>query len=483
MNATTSSQMLLAFWRQRDQGAQWGRLVLYSLFLASLVITLWFIPQARPLVISVALALVVSAIWFAIIASLLMQNHPHSARFVPGHVRQLREAALLAWALASLGCAGLLWLALPRVFSLAVLLLGVSALFVLLAWVARNWVLWLPLSFGPPLFFGLGLDKRLAPLGRALQGLWSEQTLPVLALCLLALGWSVTRLFGDGDAAHRDDYACQERMRRAARESAGGKHAEPGVWGRPFEWLGRPLERAYAAWLRHVIATAVPAAGSVMRRAEIVLHGRQHWLYQLLGSLLGIGIAVLSFTTAFAVFGVGLQENWKHGAYGIAIGLASMGFNPCFTLPNMLWHSRHEQVLLRLLPGMPQGEALNRSVAWLQLRHALVSWAVTTGALALLAWAAHDMALLCLAFVAIPLCATYLLRAPARMKPPSAWTMALPIVAFILGGWGLYAVHQKLGVPLAALGGLSLAVSLALVLWRWRALSRAPLALPAGRLG
>lgn len=485
MNAATSSQMLLAPWRQRDRESPWGRRGLFVVMLLCLVVSAYFAGALWPVVLAGSAALTLASLWLTVIGSLLLQNHPHAARFVPGHARQLREAALLAWGVASLGGAGLLWLGVPGLPSFPTLLLGLAALLLLLAWALRHWTLWLVFTIGPALFLGTGMDRRLAPLGRALQALWAEQSLALLALALLALGWGVTRLFGDGDAAHLQSYACRLRMRQAALDDMGGlggKRDSGAVLGRPGEWMARPFQGACSAWLRHVLARAAPGQGNVMRRAEIVLHGQQHWLRQALGALLGLGIVAPGFMIVFGQV-AGVADNWKHGAYGLAIGLASMGFNPSFTLPNMLWHSRREQVLLRLLPGMPQGRALNRAVAWQQLRHALVAWTLTTLMLALLAWAAGDLNLLCLSFAALPLCAAWLLRVPARMKPPTPWTAVLPILAFMLGGWGLYAVHLKWGVPLPVLGGLSLLASLAIGLWRWRRLDAAPAALPAGRLG
>lgn len=481
MNAATSSQMLLAFWRQRDPESVWSRRALAALMPLGIAIGLYLAPERWPLLLAGNAALLLAVLWLAVVGSLMLQNHPHVARFVPGHVRKLREAAVASWAAATLCCALLLWLFLPRMPSLPAVLLLAAATLVFTAWAVRQWQLWFLLSFVPLLLFGAGLDKRLAPLWRALHELWTAQPWSVLALSLLAMGWSLTRLFGDGDEGHRVSYACRERMRNAMRDGTGGKRGM-GMFGRPGELLGRPFEHAASAWLAHVLARARPEARSVMRRAEIVLHGQQHWLRQGMGALLALTIAVLSFVVAFTLAGGGLQDNWTKGAYGMAIGIASMGFNPSFALPGMLWHSRREQALMRLLPGMPQGAALNRAVAWLQLRHALVAWALTTAALALLAWAANDPYLLCLAFAALPLGAVCLLRVPARMKAPSSWTAALPVFVFIAGGWGLYALHQTLDLPLAALAGACLGASLALGLWRWRAVCRAPLALPAGRL-
>ncbi|MDR7270474.1 hypothetical protein J2X20_003132 [Pelomonas saccharophila] len=481
-SAHPCNQLLLAFWRQRDREAPWGRRALFALTLLGLALGLYLVPQmARPLLAGSA-ALALMSLWMAVIGSLMQQNHPHVARFVPGHLRRTLTAALAAWAGVSLASAVLLWLFMPMLPSFALLLLGAAALLAFMGWAMREWQLWLVVSIGPVLFFGAGLDRKLAPLGAALRELWLGQPLTVLAGCLLALGWLVARLFGHGDTAHRATYARTERMRRAAEDSMQGKYAGAAAFGRVGEWLSQPFAHAASTWQRHVVAKAKPTAGSAMSRAEIVLHGRQHWLYQSLGAVVGVVIAALSFVVAFALAGQGLQDHWTKGAYGMAIGLASIGFNPCFTLPNMLWHSRREQALLRLLPGLPQGQALNRAVAWMQLRHVLVAWALTTAGLGLLAWAANEPGLLCLAFGALPLSTGWLLRVPARMKSPTAWATVVPILAFMLMGWGLYLLHRELRAPLILLAVASVALSTGLGTWRWHALSAAPAALPAGRL-
>jgi hypothetical protein len=481
MSTAATNQMLLAFWRHRDREHPWGRRALTALALAALALVLYAKPGAWATVLASAAVLALACLWPPIVGSLLIQNHPHVARFVPGHVRRLRLLALAVWALIGLACTLLMWTFTPRMPSFAALLLIVAAALALMAWTARNWMLWLVLSFGPVIFFGSGLGRRLAPLWEATQALWQGQTLAVLTLCLVALGWSIARLFGNGDAAHRAVYERCARMRRTSAEAMTGKQSGAAAFGRPGNWLGRPFKAVEAAWLRHVLQRSAPTVRSALSRAEIVLHGEQHWLRQTLVVLMILATAALCFVVAFSMVGKGLQDNWTKGAYGMAIGLASMGINPGFALPNMLWHSRREQVLLRLLPGMPQGRALNRAVAALQLRHALISWGVTTAVLALLAWVARDAGLLCLSLGALPMCACWVLRRPAQMKAPTSWTAVVPVFAFLLMAWGIYVLNKAYDVPLAALALASLALSAALALWRWRVVTAAPVALPAGR--
>ena len=283
-------------------------------------------------VLGASAVLVLASVWMTVVGSLLEQNHPHAARFVPGHLRQLREIALGSWALVTLACAALLWLSLARLPSFPVLLLIVAATLAFAAWAVRDWVLWLVLCFAPMLFFGSGLDRRLAPLWPELKALWIGQPWLVLALCLLALGASITALFGTGDAAHRASYAARARMRRAGREGLGGKRSGLAAFGRPGEWLDRPFERVASVWLRHVLARAQANERSVMSRAEIVLHGQQHWLRQGMGVLVGVVIAALSFTIAFSFAGADMHDDWKRGAFGMAIGCSSDGRQHCIRL-------------------------------------------------------------------------------------------------------------------------------------------------------
>lgn len=483
MDAHTSlNQILLAPWRQRSD-TPWVRGLIAVLLLVLGVVGLVALPgPGKFLLLTVGLLLVLAGLWVTVLGSLLEQNHPHAARFVPGHVAQLRRAALGTWALASLASAGLLVLTLPMPTSFPLLLLAAAATCLYLAWAQRNWVLWLLLWVGPSLYGALGLHARLRPLYAQVAAVWSEQTLTLTAAALLALAALLARLFGDGSERHQAAYALRSRILRMTRDGLSGKRTGLAGLGRPGQWLARPFDRAASAWLARLIAHSSATEASAMSRAEIVLYGQQHWLRQAMGVLLVLVLIVCSFAIAFALAGRGLRGGWQQGAVGMAIGLVSLGFNPSFALPNMLWHSRREQALLRLLPGMPQGAQLNRAVAWRQLRQTGVAWGLTTLALGLLAEASGHSALLNLAFGALPLAVACTLRSPAAMRPPTSWTTVLPVFGFFALGGALYGLQRGLGVPLAVVVGVSLALTAALGVWRWRAVCAAPVALPAGRL-
>jgi len=129
MKAHAMDQMLLAFWRQRDLESPWGRRLLIGLAVAGVCISLYFSPQWWQPVLGVSAVLILASLWMSVFGSLLEQNHPHAARFVPGHLRQLREAALGSWAVVTPVCAALLWLVLPKMPSfMATLLLTAATL-------------------------------------------------------------------------------------------------------------------------------------------------------------------------------------------------------------------------------------------------------------------------------------------------------------------------------------------------------------------
>jgi hypothetical protein len=165
----------------------------------------------------------------------------------------------------------------------------------------------------------------------------------------------------------------------------------------------------------------------------------------------------------------------------MGIGIASMGFNPGFALPTIVWQSRREQALLCLLPAMPRGAALNRAVAGLQLRDGLAAWALTSPVLVALGVAADSTWLLCLPLAALPVTVVNLTRRLATLRAPHTMTPLWPVLAFFLMT-GFCALLQLAGVPLWLLAIAVPALSAALLAWRWRRLSTAPTALPAGRL-
>lgn len=482
MTLAQFSQIALAPWRQGQLFSAWGRWLIGGLLaLIGVASLIWLPPEVGWRVPLGILLVLLHASWMALSASLQEQNHPTAARTVPGHLQALRKSALLGWALYA-GAATLMSVAmLPPFFSWQSHLLIHSLIMVFVLWATRLWWLWWLLAFHSPLvgFFGI----QLAPIRSALFDAWHANTSGLLLLGLLAQAWIVTRAFDNGGPRHRARYSRQAMQRRVMRTMSVG-HQPQMAAPRPFiERLFRPFEQVSVAWQRRLLERADNSdPRSVMARAEIVLHGPQHWLNQLMALASLVALTVVSFTAVWLVYRFDIAALLQAWTVGIGITICIAALNPCFALPGMLWQSRREQALLRLLPGMPQGAALNRGVAARQLRDFFVAWLLTALAITLLARQAGADDLLYVPLAALPVAVLNLTRRPALMSAPTAITVILPMLALATLGGLLLALARTLELPLWQIAAPLVALSAALLAWRWRALSAAPTALPAGRL-
>jgi hypothetical protein len=481
MNTAQLSQTLLAAWRQRNRDAPWERWFLSALIVLPAVgLAIWLEgPLARILpVVIVVLALYIA--WMVVAANLQLQNDPAAARFVPGHVRALQHAALAGWALCTLLVASVLWVGLPPFLRWQTLLLGSAAAATFALWASRTWWLWLVLCIYSPLL-GVFRQRLEGPMD-AVHGVWVEHTPSMLALGLLALAALVPVVIGHGDARHRRAFERQRRMQEVQRMLQEGRQATPAQTFASLERFSRPFDRVIGAWRQHLVTTADNRQlRSVMARADVVLSANQHWTYQLLAAVSVVGLLVVSLAAVVAFTAASPHEVLKHGAFGMAIGMASMAANPTFSRPT-LWQTRREQALLRLLPGMPQGSALNRAVAWLGLRHAL--WAALVVALLLLPLSAltGQWGLLWLPLTAVPWAMWSSTRPLAAMRMPSGLRTILPIFSYFGVAIAGYLATEREGLPLVPAAVVVLVLSALWGRWRWHRLDGQPPALPAGRL-
>jgi len=300
---------------------------------------------------------------------------------------------------------------------------------------------------------------------------------------LLAQGLLLCTVFGTGNAAHARAYARRENSRRMFALAASGQKPTLAAYGRWGEWLNLPGQKLVDACLQRCVAGTPARArpASVMARAELVLHGGQHWVRQLWVLLfLQLCVGLLIALTA-ALTGAGIPLFLEHGSLGISIGVGVMAFGAVLNLPGALWASRREQALLMLLPGMPQGAKLNRTLAWRQGRHCLLMWLGLLPALGALAWAGQAAYALAFMGMALPLIA-WLWRDHARMAatgPAKAVVPMLVLVPLVMLS-GLLLSRQPGALWPWALAVLALTASL--LAWRWRALAELPQALPVGRL-
>ena len=431
------------------------------------------------LIIGPALSgVLVAGFWLRLILNVMQQNDPQLARTVPGQVRALRGAlcgpAVLvsgSAALISLSLGGPLW----------AVLAGVLVVLAAFATVLR-WPLWgfgvMALSWSAPLL------ERTAGLGHLVRWI---QAAPGLAVVIAIAGsfWVLAGVVMDGGprhvAAHRRVRAMAGAMKgdfaAQAAQAALGK-GPAGSFANPGLILGKGL---YSRWLRHTLQR--PAAG-VLPRLALGLGPPQHWT----GLISGLLVASVFFAVPLLLAWATPQP---HGVR--QMGMSMVAGTPLMMLaaalgwPPALWATRREQALLRLLPGVPQGRALNR---WLALRLArqFLSVSVLTTAIAVACirhwdldfqWAAIEDFVLCCAALS-PWMLLLLWRDWSAMRAPTggwpigvmgavlgiggtAWVWVSPLAG---NGWSLAAFSALLFVPLAR--------------WRWRLAVQAPVAWPVG---
>ena len=456
---------------------------------ASLAALVWLpAPQAGAIVGILAFILLLG--WWGLqFSTLLRLDHPHAAHLLPGHGRAVRTAALGLWLVGVALCTGgvlLVGKGLPGVGALPVPLVAVAAGAVLL-WLAmalRWWWMWALIWLPFPVVDVLGLWPLLEPALALLRGLWRAQPLLWALVAMVGMGAALCSLFGQADAAHARAYASRERLRRIAAAGAVGQKPPLAAYGRWGERLGRPFQLLADAWLARVLRGAGPQRASVMARADVVLLGAQHWLRQLAGLVLVQMVAVIGFGFALLLMhrhGMDASGVFERGHVGLSIGLATMAIIPLVTSPGALWMSRREQALLMLLPGMPQGQALNRLVARQQLRNYLLVWLAVLPLFLAMAWWGSAPQVLGFVGAALPV-SGLLWRDVSRLRAPHAMSALMPCLLHL--GLGLSSMLLLRWQPTLllpwALG--MLALTLALLAWRWRRVSQWPQALPAGRL-
>ncbi|MBK6469297.1 MAG: hypothetical protein IPF94_00835 [Betaproteobacteria bacterium] len=494
--ALQAGLMLQAPWSwRRNNGSLWAlrlwtALTLLLVGAPALSALLWAPPRQAWLVIGVLGLAVVVGLYIMQFAALLRLDHPHAAHAVPGHRSAVRLAALLPWAagvllygLAAAVVSALVFAADARAVMAMGLAAGLAAATVMLLVAAayRWWWMWVVMSMLPTSMAIPGWSGLVVRAFSWASGVWQAQSLGLTALLLLAQGLALVSLFGQGDAAHADAYARRERLRQTLAANSVGQATPMAALGRWGEWLGRPLQRLSDAWLSRVCAAARPTAASVMARAEVVLYTNQHWVRHLAVVVFVQGLLLACMALVVAWVDVPLAQMLKHGHMGISIGLMSLCVSPVLGVHTALWHSRREQALLLLLPGMPQGRVLNHLLARRQAQHCLLLWASSLPGFVLVGWLGGTPEVMAFPLVELPLLA-WLWRDTSRLQQPqaiSAWPYGLCVLLGVLA-MALLRWQPAAWWPLVlAVPGLTAV----LLRWRWQRLASLPQALPAGRLG
>lgn len=461
--------------QQRSNYQGW-RLVGLAAALVSLAL-LALVILGRPKVARLAggnLFIIVTALyWGGMVVNLALQNHPNSARLVPGHLARLRQVLVAGWLLSSL----LLMLPL-MVMGLAplpawlVAAWSMAALGLLMRW-PLGWTLLSMLPFGLIWFYRHGGFAEAAALMEARPVLCSLLSLLIPPLALLPV-------LGDGGPSHRNSHARAERWRDMAR-STSTKGWDSASLPAPLSWFGMLTNGPYRHQLQQLSARS--DAGSVQARLMLGLGPAAHWTAQVSGILIFGGIIGLVCLASLWI-PISFVDFARGASFGMTIGLMSTLLSPLTGLANTLLKTRNEQRLLVLLPGVPRGKALNLMLARRWLAQYALTWllcaVVSTG---VMFFSDSPMELLLPFLLAYLLPLAMVWRDWARLPGnglQGALVMIFCVVASALLGYGLY---RWAGVPIWLYCGVQLAVILCLGLWRWRQQQAAPQALPVGRLG
>jgi len=237
---------------------------------------------------------------------------------------------------------------------------------------------------------------------------------------------------------------------------------------------------AQALYRRRLARVSAQRSGSVLARSVVGLGPNVHWS-GFVGSALTYG--VMGAIVLALVWNIGTHGTRGFGvAWPLSIGALSFAVSIGASARMALHHTRREQALLMLLPGMPRGAVLNRQLAWLLLAQFMGCWAAATLLCLALVGSGHEVtgwtpivALACLP------CAALLWRDWSRLHQPSAMTAMTPVMLSAASALAGLALFAWLHVSPLQLGVGYVALALALLAWRWRAMRELPQALPAGR--
>jgi hypothetical protein len=474
-------QVLLAPWRQwRHRGILRFWVIAALLTVLGLAVSVACVSRSLVVPIAVLLAVSLTTIaWSWLVINLLAQNQPAAARLVPGHVRSLRRVLVGSGAAITL-VAGLVGLA----FGHALLAMGGAALALLaMAWMTRIpllaslvWVIWVTQDrWSKAPFMRLARTASTHVVG-AQPVLVAAGTVVIL---IAATVGTTRALMRTGDAAHRRSH--EARFRRRAAQRLGRADQTRGMnSGHP----GAMLRDLSTALYRRVLDQACARrSGGVLGRSLIGLGPQFHWSGQL-GTMLTFG--VVAGLLWFAVWSVIVPATARGGSvfWLVATGVMTFVIGGSLAARGAFYATRREQALLMLLPGMPRGHALNRALAVRLLLQFAATWAL--GLLVCTMLVPHDSDTFewvgMLAAVSLPTCAL-LLRDWSTLQRPTPMTGAGPVIGALWLAGAIIRLHGWLGVPLSPWTfdlGFGL-LTLLLLAWRWRVVSRSPGAFPAGR--
>jgi hypothetical protein len=366
--------ILLAGWRQRrNLGSRWfWPLVVVLLYVLPTVLYITGRPAKVFLDYTAGFVLFhLLAYWALTVENLSRQNSPANARLVPHHPRLIRQSLLATWLALGLVTGAITGVAYSHgwLYGLgALLVMGVIQLSFwvpFLAWGLALAVVGLPLI---PTLVGKTLVKEFTV--RASNVYPTNPLVPLLTYAVLLIAtlllWHCISRFGVGygDARHCRIHERRAKMYLQMQAMQSGQN--PLRDQSQLAWRLNWLSWAPFRWrMQHLLRQAKPTAASVMARARIGFGPNFHWTTQVVVVTQIAGIIGVIGLIASATVGLeGFREMLIMGPAYITGIMFQFHF---MSQQQSLRQSWREQSLLMLLPGMPRGGDLNRTLAahWL----------------------------------------------------------------------------------------------------------------------
>jgi hypothetical protein len=404
--------------------------------------------------------LLLMACWVFFLQNLILQNNPLNSHLVPALHARLLRLGMVACLLSTLPAALLLALGYGHFLQywlfISLLLLAYTHLFSSSWALAGYAVLW---------FFRQQVQAATAMLWDAPPDsaiLW----LAMVATVLLA-AVSMRLLLKNGGERHWRQYKRIVRWEAAQNQST--------ATTRRWTQLPVSVQRWPGALYFWLLRRALCSPKGSVRQLAAGLGPGWHW------SSVGLPVTVLALPLLLLGHGLRLGGTQGDLLALIAIILATLiGMVPIIFIMQQVtvpYQTRREQQLMRLLPGMPDGEALNQVLARQSLAGFARVW-LLCAVLALLSgpMLAHlfDASLLWQVLALACLLPAYLLRDYARQRAPLPTFVMWLLIQSALG-LGLALLAQRhLNMPLWLLYVVCGGVGAGLLAWRWRRISAAP---------
>lgn len=427
--------------------------------------------------------------WTLQLVGAMQCNHPQHVRLVPRYLLVQRRALLALWLGAAVLQAPLIWLCWPKLYPLSLFIelrsptnafvVSAALLWALGAQVRWPWLLLVVWITGVTLvqyaISEVGFKAAVMPL------LLGHPNLAGTML-MVAMAWLLTRvILRDGSRSHRNAYQLGAEVRRFLLQDPKAKTPDllfPGIAGN--QWL-QVFAYPYTRYVQWQLAHATPTRRSVVARLDIGAAGAGHWVKQLSNVLWPIAFMGLATWIAQTVWGLRLWDVFvSAGAIGGLMIGAAVG--PTIGLRNSMLRGRHQHGLLVLLPGVPSGVELNRTLAKRHLFQLVVLWLAMAFTLVAVPWGAQGSNIAWLVWTAcvpvLPLALQdwsrlHTLRFAEQVGVMAQHIAWLPVVCVM---------HYSFNIGFLWIAAVSVAAFAIHAAWRWRKLATYPQALPAGRL-